>query len=342
MSNWQQLSVNERNAILQQVQDKEHINALAIEKDWWVTVILKALFQSSCASALSFKGGTSLSKAWGLIDRFSEDVDLAISPHFFGVVKANKNQRDKLRKLSRRFIVEQLSNELDGTLTEMGIKGFEVEAVATVQTEDGPKPIDSDKDPTVLNVKYHSILSSTLPYILPQVKIEISCLSLEQPVEIKEVSSMISRHFPLQDSDCQMRISTVIPTRTFLEKVFLLHEEFQRQHPRSHRMSRHLYDIERLMDTQFGKEALSDPELYAAIVRHRSIYNAIKGVDYTSHAPSTLCFIPPQAVIDAWMNDYEDMRRSFIYGDALPFDQLIGRMRELESRFRKMPAIQNQ
>lgn len=51
MSNWQQLSVNERNAILQQVQDKEHINALAIEKDWWVTVILKALFQSSCASA---------------------------------------------------------------------------------------------------------------------------------------------------------------------------------------------------------------------------------------------------------------------------------------------------
>lgn len=65
---------------------------------------------------MSFKGGTSLSKTWGLIDRFSEDVDLALSHRYFGIEKTTKNQRDKLRKLSRKFIVEQLSQELEETL----------------------------------------------------------------------------------------------------------------------------------------------------------------------------------------------------------------------------------
>lgn len=336
MSNWQQLKVNERIFVLQQAEKQEDINALAIEKDWWVTTILKALFSLPYASALSFKGGTSLSKAWGLIDRFSEDVDLAFSHHFFGIEKTNKNQRDKLRKMSRKFIVQQLSHELEDTLKEMGIKDFSVEPVTIVQTINGPRTIDSDKDPTVLNVKYRSVLNSPLPYILPQVKIEISCLSMEKPVEVRVISSIISSHFPNQDSDSHVDIPTVVPTRTFLEKLFLLHEEFQRQHPRSHRMSRHLYDIERVMDTQYGRAALEDNELYEAIVRHRSIYYAIKGVDYTSHYPSTLNFIPPQQVMLDWEKDYETMKHSFIYGDAPTFQHLIERMKELTTRFRNM------
>ena len=275
MSTWQQLNTKERVAILQQIQEKEHIHALAVEKDWWVTTILRGLFQSYCAHAMSFKGGTSLSKAWGLIDRFSEDVDLAISHHFFGIEKTNKNQRDKLRKLSRKYIVEQLSHELEDNLLKLGVRDFHLEPVTTVQTAEGLRQIDCDKDPTVLNVKYHSVLSTSLPYIMPQVKIEISCLSMEEPVEDKEVSSIISRYFPMQDSGNRIIIPTVVPTRTFLEKLFLLHEEFQRQHPRSHRMSRHLYDIERLMDTPYGIAALEDMALYENIVRHRSVYNAM-------------------------------------------------------------------
>ena len=341
MSNWQQLKINERILTLQQAEKQENINALAIEKDWWVTTILKALFSLPYASAMSFKGGTSLSKAWGLIDRFSEDVDLALSHRYFGIEKTTKNQRDKLRKLSRKFIVEQLSQELEETLTKMGIKDFSVEPVTMVQTINGPRTIDSDKDPTVLNVKYRSILNSSLPYILPQVKIEISCLSMEEPVEVKDISSIISRHYPNQDSDSHVDIPTVVPTRTFLEKVFLLHEEFQRQHPRSHRMSRHLYDIERLMDTPYGHAALEDSELYEAIVQHRSIYYAIKDVDYTSHYPSTLNFIPPQQVLLEWEKDYETMKRNFIYGDAPTFEHLIERMKELTTRFRNMALSKN-
>lgn len=336
MSTWQQLNKNDRVAILQQIQDKEHIYALAVEKDWWVTIILKALFHTSCAEALSFKGGTSLSKAWGLIDRFSEDVDLAISHHYFGIEKTNKNQRDKLRKQSRKFIVEQLANELEHALLKMGVRDFHLEPVTTIQTAEGLRPIDSDKDPTIINVKYRSVLNSSLPYILPQVKIEISCLLMEEPVDEKEISSIIYRHFPSQDSDNLVRIPTVVPTRTFLEKVFLLHEEFQRQHPRSHRMSRHLYDIERLMDSPYGQAALDDMALYDAIVHHRSVYNAIKGVDYATHHPSTINFIPPQEIIADWEKDYETMKHSFIYGNSPSFSQLIERMKELTIRFRNV------
>ena len=336
MSTWQQLSTNDRVAILQQIQDKEHIHALAVEKDWWVTIILNALFHTSCAHALSFKGGTSLSKAWGLIDRFSEDVDLAISHHYFGIEKTNKNQRDKLRKQSRKFIIEQLANELEHALLKMGVRNFHLEPVTTIQTAEGLRPIDSDKDPTVINVKYRSVLNSSLPYILPQVKIEISCLSMEEPVDEKEISSIISRHFPSQDSDNQVRIPTVVPTRTFLEKVFLLHEEYQRQHPRSHRMSRHLYDIERLMDSPYGQAALDDMALYDAIVHHRSVYNAIKGVDYATHHPSTINFIPTNEIIADWEKDYETMKHSFIYGNSPSFSQLIERMKELTLRFRNV------
>lgn len=89
----------DRLAMLQQTEiDHPGINQVAIEKDWWVAVTLKALFKTDCHEALIFKGGTSLSKGFNIIERFSEDIDLCISHSFFGIDKTSKNQRDKLRK----------------------------------------------------------------------------------------------------------------------------------------------------------------------------------------------------------------------------------------------------
>jgi hypothetical protein len=111
-----------------------------------------------------------------------------------------------------------------------------------------------------------------------------------------------------------------------------LAEEFQKEKPRSVRMSRHLYDLEKLMDTEYGKEALSNRELYDAIVEHRKAYYALKYVNYDSHAPSTINFTIPESVIGAWKDDYADMRRFFIYGESLEFDALLQKMRELQER----------
>lgn len=84
---------------------------------------------------------------------------------------------------------------------------------------------------------------------------------MDEPVLQKDIHSFISESVYSAD-DVIASFKTVVPTRTFLEKVFLLHEEFQKESPRSLRMFRHLYDIERMMDTDFAHEALANKQLY--------------------------------------------------------------------------------
>lgn len=333
---WLKNETVDRLAMLQKT-EIEHpgINQVAIEKDWWVTVTLKALFQTDCRDFLIFKGGTSLSKGFNIIERFSEDIDLAISHSFFGVEKTSKSQREKLRKMSRAYIYENLSTQLDTRLKEMGVSGFSIENIVHVQDKNGEwRPIDSDKDPTVILLHYPSILEDTINYIPPRIKIEISCLSMDEPTELRPIRSLIGESFDGEDTDTECLIRTVVPTRTFLEKLFLLAEEFQKEKPRSVRMSRHLYDLEKLMDTEYGLEALSNSKLYDAIVEHRKTYYALKYVNYNLHSPSTINFIIPDSVMEAWQEDYADMKRFFIYGESLEFDALMQKMKELQERVR--------
>lgn len=339
---WLNNELVDRLAMLQQTEiDHPGINQVAIEKDWWVTVTLKALFQTDCREALIFKGGTSLSKGFNIIERFSEDIDLAIGHSFFGIEKTSKSQREKLRKTARAYIHETLSVQLDARLKEMGITGYSIENITQVQDKNGEwKAIDSDKDPTVILLHYTSIVEETISYIPPRVKIEISCLSMDEPTEEREIRSLIGDSFEDEDTDAGSRIRTVVPTRTFLEKLFLLAEEFQKEKPRSVRMSRHLYDLEKLMDTAYGREALADRSLYDAIVEHRKAYYALKYVNYDLHAPATIDFMLPEQAREAWKADYTDMRRFFIYGQSLEFDALMQRMRELNERIRYMAISQ--
>ncbi|MBR4911826.1 MAG: nucleotidyl transferase AbiEii/AbiGii toxin family protein [Bacteroidales bacterium] len=335
---WIDNDLVDRLAMLQQTEiDHPGINQVALEKDWWVTAVLKALFQTECRESLLFKGGTSLYKGFHLIERFSEDIDLSISHSFFGIEHTNKNQRDKLRKTARRYIHEVLSKQLDFNLKNMGVSGYNVENVDRWQNDMGEwHPIDSDKDPTVIILQYPSVLEDEINYIPPRVKIEISCLSMDEPTEERKIHSLIGDSFPNGDTDVESKIKTVLPTRTFLEKIFLLAEEFQKERPRSVRMSRHLYDLEKLMDTQYGCEALSNRILYDAIVEHRRAYYALKYVNYNLLHPSTINFMIPELHKEDWNADYANMRRFFIYGQSLDFDMLMNRMTELQMRVRNM------
>ena len=135
---WLNNEIVDRLAMLQQTEvGHPGVNQVAIEKDWWVTVTLKALFQTDCRDSLIFKGGTSLSKGFGIIERFSEDIDLAISHSFFGIERTGKSQREKLRKMSRAYIHETLSAQLDARLKEMGVSGYSIENISQVQDKDG-------------------------------------------------------------------------------------------------------------------------------------------------------------------------------------------------------------
>ncbi|MFA7081078.1 MAG: nucleotidyl transferase AbiEii/AbiGii toxin family protein [Bacteroidales bacterium] len=328
MNLWSILELNERRVLIQQTANKEGINELAVEKDWWVTIVLKALFSCSCKNNLLFKGGTSLSKGWGIIQRFSEDIDIALDRSFFGINGDNKSQRDKLRKVSRKYIREELTLELKKNLIDLvGAEDFEIEFIETEH---------SDNDPTVINIIYNSIIGQKVEYIKNIVKVEISCLSLSDPNELIDISSLITKYYPKVDYDSSCQIKTVLPLRTFLEKIFLLHEEFQKPSPRTAKMSRHLYDLEKLMDDENVVQSLKDRKLYNVIVSHREKFYALKYVDYSHHSPQYINIIPPSEIYKDWEDDYLEMTRSFIYGDFLPFEKLIDRIKVLQNRIHSL------
>ena len=265
-----------------------------------------------------------------------EEIDLSVNHEFFGIEKTTKNQREKLRKKARRYFLDTVSAELDENLKKLGVEGYHIENVVEEIDEDGKaSPVASDKDPSVILVHYESMLGHTIEYIPPRVKIEISCLSMNEPTEDRLISSYIEQTFPGEDAAATATVRTVVPTRTFLEKAFLLCEEFQKQTPRHVRMSRHLYDLERLMDTGFGKQALQDIDLYERIVKHRSIYYAVGYVDYSKLMPSEIDFVPRQELMKDWEGDYAEMCNHFIYGQTLSFEKLLERIKELQDRFRK-------
>lgn len=125
--------------------------------------------------------------------------------------------------------------------------------------------VPHDKDPSVLYVQYPSFYDSKAAYAIPTVKVEISVLSMAEPFEMRRISSLIEQTYKDEDVDCDLiqTIRTVSPVRTFLEKAFLLCEEFQKDKPRTHRMTRHFYELEKLSHTTYADSALSDMKLYA-------------------------------------------------------------------------------
>lgn len=204
----------------------------------------------SCAKNLVFKGGTSLSKAWNLVTRFSEDIDLALDRTFLGFdVNLNNTQIKKLRKASFAYISGEFLKELKDKFIEAGLFEIDIQ-LAEIK--------DKDQDPMVIEIYYPSIVEKS-DYIKPRVLLEIGCRSLIEPNTIKSFSTIVAEYFGDRlFTDIAISISTVNPERTFLEKIFLLHEEFQKPIAkiRIDRLTRHLYDIEKLMDTDFAQKAL--------------------------------------------------------------------------------------
>ena len=324
--NWLQLSDADRIAAVNVATRQLGFNANVIEKDWWVVMALKALFGSSIKDYASFKGGTSLSKGWGLIERFSEDADIALDKSFWGLAGDTRTQRERIRKLARAYIREKFTPELDAMLRDMGATDFEMRFV---------EADDSDKDPTVVLVPYRSLFTANA-YVPAQVKIEMSSRSLKEPLERIRIRPYLAEVLPEEFADFETEVTAVVPSRTFLEKIFLLHEELQKEHPRTRRITRHLYDIEKLMDTNYGREALADTRLWVDIVKHRAVFNGIRGIDYKTHHPSTVSFIPQGEIREKWADDYASRRENFIYGNALSFDDLITRLEVLQERIRQI------
>lgn len=302
--------------ILRDAGERANLPAYAVEKDWWVVNTLAILFEMEIGKHMVFKGGTSLSKAWGLIERFSEDVDLAVDRKFYGFEgDLGKNQRTNLRKKANIYITEELYPELSLRFQKKGVDvRLELEEITT-----------SDQDPIIILVNYPYVIEPP-DYIKPRVKVELGCRSLIEPFSIRTFNSFLDERYPdASFAEQPIQVPTVDPERTLLEKIFLLHEEFQRpgEMIRVNRMSRHLFDIYRLSTSPFAEKALINKELFAEIVRHRQLFTKVGGVDYKLHNPGTINPIPPVHNLDAWKRDYTTMQEQMIYADSPSFEVML-------------------
>lgn len=325
---WNELGKSEKYNSLQVTSAKVGYPDFAVEKDWWVTEILRVLKSMPVSKNMVFKGGTSLSKAWGIINRFSEDIDLAINREFFGFKgDISRTQVEKLRDASCHYLTGVFVSELQKALDDYGL-------------DVKPVPVDvetPDKDPVKIEIEYEPVANYPA-YIKPRVLVEIGSRSMMEPSKDVALSSLVEQTNPsLPFVEEPVVFPTVTPERTLIEKLFLLHEEHQRPENKMQieYRSRHFYDIYKLADTDFAQKAIDDNALYASIVAHRELFSKMGGVDYKLHFPPHLNPIPPEHLMTKWKADYENVRASMILepDSEIRFEIVLNKVRELTERF---------
>lgn len=333
------LSKEDRTDVLDRVSTELNIRQReVIEKDWWVTAVLRTMYSLPYAQHLSFKGGTSLSKCWHLVDRFSEDIDITIDreyPGFSGTLSKTQIS-DKLRRATCSFVRETMQHDIAEQLHKNGIakNKFQVNVDITHITT---------TDPETININYDSVLTFSIDggnglYVLPKVKVEVSGRSMNEPVNEVPLESMIDQVYPKAPfAEPKFNVRAVLPERTFLEKLFLLHEEFAKPKDliRVERMSRHIYDIGQMLKTPIVEKAIHNEQLYRQVVEHRRKFIGLRGFDYDTLYPDSLNIVPPETIIEQWKADYENMRLHMIYGESVSFEELINNLRDLNDRIKK-------
>jgi hypothetical protein len=326
LNEWFELTEQNKRNIFAETAHRKALPISSIEKDWWVVQTLGVIFSTEYADKLIFKGGTSLSKAWNLIERLSEDVDLVLDREFLGFAgELSKKKIHKLRYASYKFITTKFITALGSAFKDLGFSEVVVKCKEVV---------NHDQDPLIVEI-YYPKLTEQDTYLRPGVLVEIGSRSLKEPYTQRTINTMVSEIFDNNPfSDNGINIPTVNPKRTFLEKVFLLHEEFQRppEKRRIERLSRHLYDIEKLSQTPFLQKALQDKELYNTIATHRSKFSHLQGVDYAKHSPEYIKIVPPADLLPLWEKDYDSMTKSMVYGERLDFNELIKCIEEIQKK----------
>lgn len=333
MNNYLQLTETQKQTVLTQCKNMMGLPEQAVEKDYWVTVILQLIFDSELRKHIIFKGGTSLSKNGNLIERFSEDIDLAVNYEYFGLNdEPTKKQLKKLRKSSSLFVREEMASIIANQIERFGLQDF-----LSITVEPDGEGDSTYPEPRHIYIHYQSVLPVFIDYVKPMIVLEVGARSLMEPTVELQVKTIIAETLPQINTDVvQVDVTTAAPQKTFLEKAFLLHELFSVDHETlpANRRSRHLYDLNRMMDKDFALTAIHDDALWESIRHHREMFTSIAGVDYSGDIRNRIRLVPPEKFMVDWQKDYQNMCDSMIYGPRPTFDELMKSMEELERRFR--------
>lgn len=337
MNSFLQLPKERRLFAFQQVDEAMGLQAVSVEKDFWVCWTLRELFtMPGIGRHLTFKGGTSLSKAWKLIQRFSEDIDIIVDKEvlgFGGDEAPDKAPSNKQRKMRLEKLMEACRTWVQGTLQPALAARFQ----STLGETGWKLEVDPDMpDGQCLLFHYPSVFPpEAAGYVRPVVKIELGARSDDWPSDEKSIQPYVIEHFPALGPDAVCTVRVLAAERTFWEKACLLHEETFRpvDKPRKIRMARHYYDLWSLLRAGVGDRAMANTALFQRVAEHREIFFRFSWVDYTTHKPGTFRLVPPGEHLAKWRADYEEMLGPMFFGETPSFEEMMTAAEEFERAF---------
>lgn len=324
------LSADERRLYIEQAAIQRNISAVIMEKDFWVCWLLCILFESKFADSIVFKGGTSLSKIFGAIDRFSEDIDLSLSPTFLKLseVGTTRNQADKWMKKAEIACEVAVQTQI--------MPAMEISVLKVLRKNEQIR-FEFLKDPNtnspVLLFYYPSSQPTGFAYIKRSVKLEFGSLTDQQPTGRHAITPWIAEIFPKAFSDWHCEVIALEIERSFWEKATILHAEYHRpsEKPMPDRFSRHYADTAMLANHPEAIKAINYHDLRNQVVLWKSQFFGSSWANYDLAKPGTFRLVPPAERLPALRRDYQLMRDMYL-NKPVSFDDILASLSDLEHR----------
>jgi hypothetical protein len=307
------------------------LSPVVIEKDFWVCWLLKQLFTIPELNGwLVFKGGTSLSKCFNLIRRFSEDIDLAVDFERLGYVGERDPRRADLSHTRRGKLLEELQQACQGYISGPFLTALK-NRVDEILVNEGWSLAVSEKDANTVEFTYPSALETTLAYIKPQAVMELGTHAEPIPRDVYSIRPFAADHFPKLFKRPACEVTTVMARRTFWEKATILHAEYHRplDKPMLPRYSRHYADVAEMSRHDVKHQALQDLDLLHQVCLHKDRFYHCGWAHYLDAVPGSFHLVPPNKRISALRRDYQAMQVMF-YDQASDFDAMLQILGHLE------------
>ena len=332
MYNIAKLSNNDRDIVFTKYTFENGVSKAIVEKDFWVTLILDYLFhRCKYKEYFIFKGGTSLSKCFNIIERFSEDIDLILRWDLLTDDNPNKERSNRqqdiynknINKLAADFIKEKLMPEM--------IYDFNILLGQKAEFQ-----ID-ENEPQVLNFNY-PILYNDDAGILKYVRLEIGPLAELTPTEDVTISPLISKlNLKIMDNN-ETIIKTVSPERTFWEKILILNQESHRPLDKKMptRYSRHYYDVYKISLTKYKDKAYSNLELLEQVREFKKKFYPVGWAKYDLAKPGLFTLVPSEERIEELRVDFSNMKEMINDDSINSFDDLLTYIKQLENEINNL------
>lgn len=319
------LSDEDKASLLRLRADELGMRPFLVEKDIWVCWALDKLFNIPDRLMMAFKGGTSLSKVYSAIDRFSEDVDVTID---------YRSLREPLSGTESRGAITRLSEDLKNKVLEYSqhkVKPY-FEKVLTEELGAENCLVDVSENGEKVFVHYPSVLAEKSDYLKSSVLIEFGGRNITEPNDVVVVRSYIAQ----VEKDIQFpeaEVTVLALERTFWEKATLIHVEIHRPNPKesAERMSRHWYDMHQLCRTPERFQTSQAHEVLGSVVEHKKVFFHYGYANYEACLNGGLRLVPDRELRDALEKDFAAMVQSrMFYTDPPPFGEIINRLAEVE------------